>query len=295
MTRATALSPDLARAAWAAVEPIHLVVYFAPEAAEQYTGIGLEPVGMGYFASRSAPLGPAGPQTVAATFYNFSPALVSSVIPHAWSVAAPESVLKARHAVADTALRRILGVETVGSAGLREAADLARTAALAAAEHPQGRPLFAAHAALDWPEEPHNVLWHAATLLREFRGDGHVATLLTSGVGPLEALVTYAAAGGARASTLRRTRGWSDEEWEAGVASAVEQGWVATGEDGAPVLTDAGRTLRSELEGRTDTLSVPAFAAIGEDGCRRLAELTAPLVTTIRAEGILPGTRPRRS
>ena len=89
---------------------------------------------------------------------------------------------------------------------LDEVLALARRAAEAACEHPQGRPLFAAHAALPWPDEPLLQLWHAQTLLREFRGDGHVACLLSEGVGPLDALVLHAATGEVPVDFLKASR-----------------------------------------------------------------------------------------
>ncbi|MFD0774162.1 hypothetical protein ACFQZ2_09525 [Streptomonospora algeriensis] len=234
-------SPDNARTAWSVLEPVHLPVYFAPEARARYAAIGLEHRAMNYFASRSAAMGAVGPGTVAAAFYNFNPEAVRSVLPHAWSLAAPETVLAARNDVADQALRRILGEEAVGSEPIKEAAELGRKAALAAADLPHGRPLFAGHAGLEWPGEPHMVLWHAATLLREFRGDGHTAALIDAGVTPMDALVSHAATGAVKFSFLRKSRGWSEEDMEAGVRGAVERGLVTTDEAGTLCLTDAGR------------------------------------------------------
>src|SRR5690606_39515853 len=68
-----------------------------------------------------------------------------------------------------------------------EAPELIELAALVreAAElcPPEGRPLFAAHADLPWPDGPVAAVWHGATLLREFRGDGHVAALVAEEIG----------------------------------------------------------------------------------------------------------------
>ncbi|MBB6170272.1 hypothetical protein HNR23_000332 [Nocardiopsis mwathae] len=284
-------TPDLARAAWAAVEPIHASVYFAPETAPAFQSIGLESLPWTYFPSRAAPLGPVGAETVAATFYNFNPELIRTVIPEAWSVAAPQAVLGTRLAIADKVLRRILGKERLDSPELREAADLARTAAEAAARHPHARPLFAGHAGLPWPEEPHLVLWHAATLIREFRGDGHIALLLEADLGPVEALASQAATGAYSAEVLRWGRGWSEEDWNAAVTRLADRGLVTVEEAGDPTVTEEGRRLRDDLEARTDALSLPAFAPLGADGCRRLRELAAPISADIRAKGTLPPVR----
>ena len=78
---------------------------------------------------------------------------------------------------------------------MRRAAELARAAAEEASRRIEGRPLAAAHADVAWPAEPHLVLWHAQSILREYRGDGHIALLVVHGLSGVEALVTHAAAG----------------------------------------------------------------------------------------------------
>jgi hypothetical protein len=72
-------------------------------------------------------------------------------------------------------------------------AGLAREAASACTA--EGRPLYAGHAGLDWPDAPHVAAWHAATLLREHRGDGHIAALVAAGLSGIDALVTHVATG----------------------------------------------------------------------------------------------------
>ena len=285
------MSESPQRRAWRMTEPIHAMIYFVPEAAERYAALGLGAQD-GYFASRSAALGPAGPGVVAATFYNFDPALVARSLPAAWDRTTPAAVLEARLSAAGAALARGLGAEVLASPEVAEAAGLARRAALAAAERPQGRPLFAAHAGLPWPDEPHLVLWHAQMLLREFRGDGHVAALLTAGIGGLEALVLHVASGEMDERFLRVSRGWRRAEWAAAADRLRGRGLLADAEpaDGEPAgagLTDAGRALRAELETLTDRLAEPAYDAIGTDACVRLAELTRPLSRTLVKAGML--------
>jgi hypothetical protein len=65
-----------------------------------------------------------------------------------------------------------------------------------------GRPLHAGHAELPWPDSPLAALWHAITLLREYRGDGHIIALVANGPRGLEALITCAATGIASAPTM---------------------------------------------------------------------------------------------
>ena len=158
------------------------------------------------------------------------------------------------------------------------AADLARRAALAAGGHAEGRPLFAGHTDLPWPDRPLEVLWHAQTLLREFRGDGHIAALLTEDVGPVEALVVHAATGEAPTAMLRLTRSWPDEHWEDAVERVRSRGWLV---DGELALNDAGRAHRQKVEDDTDRLSVHPYTALGDERCDELRRLVRPWSRTI--------------
>ena len=147
----TDVEPVLARKMHRTLEPYHGVIYFSPEAFERYRALGIPDWRMGYFASRSAPMGAVPGEVVVATFFNFSPTEVLRCIPAAWAIASPEAMLEARLAGIDGTLRRILGDE-IGSDDVVEAAELARRAAEACT--PEGRPLYAGHASLPWPLRP---------------------------------------------------------------------------------------------------------------------------------------------
>jgi len=268
------------RIAYLAAEPIHAMIYFTPHGADAYAQVGIADQRMTYFASRAAAMGPVPAETVIATFYNFNPAIIRRVIPAAWQIAVPAQVLEARLEAVDRSLRQAWGDE-VGSSHVRQAADLARRAADHATSRPQGRPLFAGHASLPWPDAPHLVLWHAQTLIREFRGDGHVALLMTEGLDGLGALITHAATGAIPAEALRTTRAWTEQDWAAGVQQARDDGWIADGP--GLTLSETGQRRRQSIEIRTDELAVFAYQAIGEDGCTRLRELTAPLSAAVMA------------
>lgn len=279
------MEPLDARRTWRTLEPVHAMVYFAPEADECYKALGLRGNRMGYFASRSAALGAPAAEVVIATFFNFSPALVRRAIPDAWAIAEPSRVLDARLEAADRALCRALGDELLSSDGLTEAAELARRAALAATEAPEGRPLFAAHAALDWPDPPHLVLWHAQTLLREFRGDAHVAALLVEGLSGIEALVVHAATGEASPDVLRVSRAWSEEEWAEAAEALRSRGLLEPGPELA--LSEAGRQHRQWVEDRTDAGALPAYLDLGSDGCERLRRAGRPLSQAVLDAGLI--------
>lgn len=265
------MDPVIARKTWRTLEPLHGIIYFAPEAGEEYAALGFGPEVGGYFASRAAPMGVVPAEMVIATFYNFRPDVVRAEIPAAWSYSAPEAIVDARFRAADRALRRILGTEA-DAPEIAEAADLAQRAALRACEAPEGRPLFAAHASLDWPDEPLLRLWHAQTLLREFRGDGHIAALVTESVTGIEALVVHGATGEVPRAALQATRGWTDAEWDEGSDGLRRRGWLAA--DGT--LTESGRVHRQGVEDRTDALAVVAYEALGDDDCARLRALARP-------------------
>jgi hypothetical protein len=262
---------ELARKAHRTLEPLHAVGYFAPEPGERYTALGIKGGMRGYFASRSAALGQVPVEVVVSTFYNFAPALVAAAIPSVWDVTTPEAVLEARYAAMDAVYRRMLGDDTVESPEMAEAAALAREATTVL--RVEGRPLYAAHASLDWPEAPHLELFHAQTLLREHRGDGHIAALVLADLDPLAALVTYVAQGeGLTEGLIRATRGWPDEQWDAAVTRVRERGLI----DGDGAFTEAGTAQRDWLEARTDAAAAAPYRHLGDGRTQRLRDLCRP-------------------
>src|SRR3954451_19797859 len=183
------LEPGTAGRAHRAVEPLHAHLYLAPAHDQRFSALGLKPGRMSYFAGRAAPMGAVGAGVVTATFYNFSPSLVAHMIPRAWTLASPEQVIEARWDVARASLTRLLGDEVIDSAEFAELAGVVREACDALT--PKGRPLAAGPPDRGGPGEPLLDLWHAATLLREHRGDGHIAALLHADLNGLEALITH--------------------------------------------------------------------------------------------------------
>jgi hypothetical protein len=262
----------LARKTWRTLEPLHGMIYFAPEAAQAYAELGVKGT-RGYFASRSAPMGAVSAEVVIATFYNFNPELVHAAIPSVWEITTPEALITARFKAVDAACRRVLGDEAVGSSEMARAAELARVIAENVSGYIEGRPLCAGHVTLEWPKEPHLVLWHSQSILREYRGDAHVALLLTHGLSGIDALITHAAAGDVPSSILQSSRGWSDDQWATAIASMCERGWVS---EDTFALTEWGVSQRQEIEDDTDRLSSAPYADLGEDGCAELRTLVRP-------------------
>ncbi|KKZ69423.1 SCO6745 family protein [Streptomyces showdoensis] len=268
---------------WHLLEPLHAVLYYAPEAFGEAAalGYGVDERWPSYFAWRAAPLGPAGGVRVASAFYSFAPDMVDRYVPAAWDLAAPADVLAARLRAVDRTYRAVLGDGTVEGPELAEAAALARRAAEASVT--AGRPLAAANAALPWPDAPHLVLWQAATVLREHRGDGHLAALLAAGLDPVEALVSFAAVGAA-AEPVFTSRGWTEGEWAAARARLAARGLVGPG----GTATAAGRALRAEVERRTDELAAAPWAALGPEATARLADLLGGPWLAVIGSGLLP-------
>jgi hypothetical protein len=277
------LDPAAVGRAHRAIEPLHNHVYFVPETEEHLTAVGLRPGRMVYFAGRSAAMGAVGPGVVTATFANFSPAVVARHVPRAWTLASPEQVVTARSTAARASLTRLLGGERAAAAPeVVELGDLlAEACRVLTAE---GRPLYAGHADLPWPEDPVTRLWHAATLLREWRGDAHVGVLVRHGLSGMEALQTHVATGRAFVEPVAQTmRGWTDEEWAAGWARLAERGLVAD-----RALTEAGQRLRAELEAETDALSTAPWLHLGPERTARVVALGKQLSGTVVAAGAYP-------
>jgi len=276
------VEPARARQLWHLLEPLHAVLYYAPEVFEEAAALGFDTKERwpSYFPFRAAPLGAVGAGRVTSAFYSFSPRMVAEHVDAAWGIASPEAVLAARLRGIDRAYRAIFG-DRVDSPELAEAAALARRAAEAA--NTVGRPLAAANAALEWPEAPHLQLWQAATILREHRGDGHLAALLVAGLDPTESLVSFAAIGAASVERFE-SRGWSEAEWTAARERLAARGLV----DADGTATEAGRVLRHRVEQHTDQLAVAPWQSLTPTEIDRLVELLGDYWVAVLSSGLLP-------
>jgi hypothetical protein len=275
----------MARRLWSRLEPIHVVTYFSPEPRAALSAAGYKGFWMGYFAGRGAPMGPVGAEVVLATFYNFSISHVSRAIPDAWTYAPPGAALEARQRGAAAALQRAFAGNDLAEV-VETAAVLARAAAESAPM--EGRALFAANRSLPWPEEPTAALWHACTLLREHRGDGHVAALAAAGIGGREANVLQAAAGIVPRDVFGATRHYDDTEWDSLSARLIDRGLV--GPDGK--LTARGKDVRDDVEERTDRIALTAYDALDDEQLLQLLDALAPLARAVIATGDIPEVTP---
>ncbi|MYS07572.1 hypothetical protein GTW71_14265 [Streptomyces sp. SID6041] len=279
----TALPPRAGRRCHNALNPLHSTLFFSPDLDREFGALGFTDPAAMRLAARSAALGAVGPGTVAATFFNYNHELLARHLPAVWDIASPARVLEGRLRSADATLRRLLGEETVASAEMAEAAELALRATEACTRH--ARPLYSAHADLPVPEEPHLAYWHAATLLREHRGDGHLAALLSAGLDPVEALVSHTATGkGMTPRWVLGSRGWRRADWEAAVERLRGRGLL----DAEGELTEAGTALRAELEEHTDRLDTAPYEHLGAAGVERLTELGRGFLATAAGAGAFP-------
>jgi hypothetical protein len=273
-------SPRVARRFFDRFEPVHAVTYFAPECRHI---LDLPGFWMGYFAARSAPLGRVPAPVVTALFYNFSPAQVTKALPAAWAIATPGEVLTTRLSSAVAALHRYGIAE---DPRLQTAADLCAKAAGSAPL--DGRALAAANAALPWPDDPLERLWHATTVLREHRGDGHVAALVGAGITGRQANVLHSASGGVPVEFIKRSRAYDDAEWQVHTQALADRGLLTP--DGS--LTTAGHDLKEHIETVTDTLALRALDCLDDAEVETLFQALTPITRLAVAGGDVPVQTP---
>ena len=249
--------PELvARTMFDLIEPIALVNFFADEPHEAMAGLGFSTYWDGYFAGRSAPLGRVPAEVVDAAFYNFGPGEAARHIPKVWETTTPEAAHAARQRGCVAALVRILG-DLTPSPGLSRAADLLTRAAVSAPV--EGRVMYAALRALPIPDEPVARLWHAANMLREHRGDGHVVALVAEQVDRTECHVLLALSEGIHPpETFGRIHHLPKPYLASVMARMRDRGLV----DASGHFTEAGRATKDRIEEMTDRLAEGPYAGL---------------------------------
>lgn len=258
---------------------MHLVTYLTEEPDVALMGLGLPNTWDCYFAGRAAPLGQVPAEVVHAVFYNFADGEVARHIPKVWGIVTPEAALAARQEGSVAALRRILG-ELADAPELARAADLATKAATGLP--PEGRILYAGLQALPVPEEPVARLWHAATLLREHRGDGHIAALVTEGIGGTEAHVLHALSEGLPAEKFGRVHHLPAQQLAGVIEGMRGRGLI----DETGRLSAAGRACKERIEALTDELAAPAYARLAADEIEQLVADLEPIAAALAKEGL---------
>ena len=270
------MDQKIVREAHSAISLVHRFVYFVAEAPEEYAALGITGAG-GYFASRAAPMGAVPDDVVIATFYNFSPLAVTEAMVGVWEAATPEAWEAARLRAVGRAMQRV-GAE-LSKAQIGEARELID--AVVGGLDLAGKPLAAANASVGLPGDPMVALWQQLAVVREWRGDVHIALLVTNEIGPCECLVMSTGTGRFPLRIAQVTRRWDEVQWAAAVAKLAERGWVTV----EGTVTPAGAEQRDRIEDDTDRLCASVWQPVGDSGAARLTELIHPIHAAMDAAG----------
>lgn len=255
-----------ARALGAALEPFVGQVYFARECHERYVALGFAaspgemngvalPEMISYFTSRGSLMGPVPGELVAAAFAVFNPAVVVPAVTTGWTITSAPEVCSARRDGAIAHLTRVLGPRPDGIDRARSILERA-----VGVLRPEGRPLFAGTLSQAVPDSDLGASWHFGDMLREFRGDSHTAAWIAAGLDATEIGLLTELFWGLPLKSYSRTRGWSDDDYAAAIDRLTTRGLIDSG-----TFTEAGRTLREQIERSTDEQMVTALQAIGDD------------------------------
>jgi hypothetical protein len=265
---------SMARRMFELVEPIGVIPYSADEPNEAMFALGFTNYWDTYFAGRAAPLGLASAEVVDALFYNFAPGEVARHIPKVWRTTTPEAAIAARQAGCVKALRRILG-DHVDAPAFTRATELLMKAATSAPF--EGRPMYAALRAIPVPDDGVARLFHAASLLREHRGDGHIAALMAEGIGGLEAHVLFALGMEMPAERFGRIHHLPPAQLAAVIDGMRDRGLI--GEDGW--LSERGHAVGLRVEALTDDLAATPYEGLEPDELEELMSALEPLATLL--------------
>jgi hypothetical protein len=268
---------SVARRMFELVEPIGVIPYSADEPNETMFALGFTNYWDTYFAGRAAPLGAScPPEVVDALFYNFAPGEVARHIPKVWRTTTPEAAIAARQAGCANALRRILADHVRTPAFARGTELLMKAATSAPVE---GRPMYAALRAIPIPDDMVIRLFHAASLLREHRGDGHITALMSEGVGGLEAHALFALGMDMPAEKFGRIHHLPPAQIAAVIDGMRDRGLI--GEDGW--LSEQGRAVKQRVESLTDDLAARPYESLEPEELDELVALLEPLAALLVA------------
>ena len=285
------------RAVSARINSFHSSIYFSQTVGAEYAKYGLEPGVEGNMAARSAPLGRVNPGVVSAAYYNYSPNFVADMLPRLWETVTPEQMVQARFDAVSAFMAELFG-DRDDIALLTEAAtQMTETLApVLATMDFAGRTLAAATADVIGGHQATTAfekMWDVATVAREFRGDGHVASLVTAGVPGIDALMLDVATGaGFRPRAAQKTRGYTDEEWQTAQTRLAEAGLITVDKDDRgfdlPTITEAGRDLKEQVEVLTDGTVAAAWSVLDDETIESLLSPSRDLLRVIAKSGAFP-------
>lgn len=236
-----------------AIEPLATICWWSEPAYDAYAALGLDFL-TGYVWSRSSVLGEPDADVVAAAFGVFEPGAIGGLLQAGRDACSLQQIRQARLDGSVAALRQVLGdaAETTAViATIKRGLHVAR---------PFGRAFFAGLAGLPWPEDELGQLWHACAMLREYRGDGHLAACVSAGLDGIEANILTELWVGWTLSEYTGTRAWAPEAMAAGADRLRDRGLL----DGE-TLSDEGRAFRAALEDTTDATVATVIEALGDE------------------------------
>ena len=267
----------VARRMYDLIEPISLVNFYCDEPNEEMARLGFRNYWDGYFAGRAAPLGRAPAEVVDAAFYSFADGEVARHIPKVWDATTPEEAHAARERGCVRALRRLLG-ELVETEELARAAERLAKASVSAPTG--GRVMYAGLRSLPMPDEHVARLWHAANMLREHRGDGHVVALVSEGIGGTEAHVLSALDMGIYpAESFGRIHHLPKARLAEVMGGLRDRGLV----DADGHFTEAGCETKARIECLTDALAEAPYDGLEPSELSELMTLLAPIAQRLTA------------
>lgn len=283
----------------ARLNSFHSSIYFSETVGRSYAELGLEPGVEANMAARSAPMGRVTAGVVAGTFSNYSPEFIATIVPRVWDIVSPDGMVSARFDAVSLYFDELFGTRDDIALLTEAATELTTALAPVRADlNFSGRALAAATAAAvdaHTPATAFEALWDTATVLREFRGDGHVAALVTAGVSGIEALLLDVATGAAfKPRAAQKTRGWSDEAWQSAQEGLAEAGLITLGTDDRgyplPEITASGRQLKEEIEILTDGTVTAAWSALSDEQIAALVSPSRTLVKVFAQAGAFPAS-----
>ena len=267
-----------------AAEPLHSCGYYAQEIT-QFTNLGYRGWWHAYFAYRSAPLGAASAAEVTDTFYNFAPRMVERAVPNCWSILDPQETRGKHLEFLEAALTRIFDSFSFPTSLDPLVDALAGTLPRLNTE---GRPLFCAWANEPWPDSPLLGLWHASTLLREYRFDAHNQALRTADISGLGCHLLMVADGRGSPEVIQKIRGWTQEEWEDEAIYLNKRGWL----DSSMRYTDVGRSQRKRIEADTDKGCLELCSALDKTTVTNSLLALEAVAQYLIESGVVPGRWP---
>ncbi len=286
----SAATLPVARGIWAAVEPIASSVYFLPEVHRAYNELGFDgpsrvqggiefPDMLAYFTSRGACLGPnVSGHLVASAFGVFKRPMVVDAVAQGWTRTDQPAILAARQRGATEALTRILGATPDGLSWATEILTRMGTQA-----NGEGRALYSGLLSLGYPDDPMGAFWRAADIVREHRGDSHIAAWIDQDLDACEIGVLTDPWRGQPLKSWVRSRGWTEDELDATIERLRGRGLPRRRR---PSRRPAGRCARTSSRPPIAWRAVSS-ASLGDDA-ERLFELMDGWCEQVVAAARLP-------